>query len=179
MKFTRVDAPEVAPNVVFRSGHDDNALLVEALAIEDIAAISITPEDSDGPALPEGHQWFYDRWNRLADVDEPGSLAEPDRSVYLVAFFEAEVMTGGIGQYFANTEGALVDETVAALDAVGAGKTAACLRNAAALKLADESWDDLWVRADSELDAITERLMAEDEHLALMTATHFGEAGDD
>ena len=61
---------------------------------------------------------------------------------------------------------------------MGASKTASCLRNAAALKLADESWGELWVRADSELDELTETLMAEDETLALLTATHFGKGGD-
>lgn len=181
MAFTRVDAPEVAPNVVFRSGHDDNALIVEALAVEDIAAISIAPEDSDGPEMPAGHDWFYDLWAKLADagVDQPGSLDEPDRTVYLIASFEADVMNGGFGQYLSNTDGAFVEDTTAALEQVGADKTATLLGNAAALKLEDETWDELWVRADAELDAITEMLMASDEYLALQTAKFFGKAGDE
>ena len=179
MKFTLVDAPEVAPNVLFRSDHDENALIVEALAVDDIAAISIAAEDSDGPELPAGHQWFYDRWAHLVDddIDAPASLEEPDRTVYLIASFEAEVMIGGMGQYLANTDGAFAEETIAALRAVGAGKTASCLSDAVAHKRADESWEDMWARADSELDAITETLMADEDYLAMMTARYFGKGG--
>ena len=181
MDFALVDQQEDSPTTVIRSSHDHNALIVEVFAVEDIASISIIPEDADVAAPPPGHEWFYDRWAELidADIDDPGSLDDPDRTVYLVASFEADVMNGGIGQYLANSEGAFAAATIEALKSIGARRTATCLENAARLKQADESWDELWVRADPDLDDITETLIADAEYLALLTATKFGEADDD
>lgn len=181
MKFSLLDAPEQAPNTIFRSDHEDNALIVEVFVAEDLAIVSITPEDGEVPELPTGHQWFYGVWERLIgdNIGDPLALAEPDRTIYLIASFEADIMNGGVGQYLSNTDGALVAETLGALQSVGAGKTMANLKRAAELKRQDESWDDLWGRAGRQLERIDEKLMADDEYLAMMTATFFGEAGDD
>lgn len=181
MNFSLVDAPELGPNTIFRSDHEDNALIVEVSATDDLAVASVTPEDGKVPQLPAGHQWFYGVWERLIgdNIEDPSALPEPDRTVYLIASFEADVMNGGVGQYLSNTDGRFVAETLAALQSVGANKTTANLRKAARLKREDESWDDLWGRAGKQLGRIDEKLMADDEYLAMMTATFFGEAGDD
>ena len=180
MRFSLVAAPDEAPNVVFRSEHESNALVVEVFAADDLAAISISPEEGEVPQLPAGHQWFYGTWERLIGehVEDPRALAEPERTVYLVASFEADVMNGGVGQYLSNTDGGYVEETLAALQKVGADRAASHLKNAAELKRADESWDDLWARAGTQLDRLSEKLMADDEYLAMMTATFFGKADD-
>ena len=180
MTFSLADLADAAPNTVFRSDHDDNALIVEVFVADDLAAVSITPEDGDVPPLPVGHQWFYGVWERLISdgVEDPLSLPEPDRTVYLVATLEADLMNGGIGQYLANTGGLFVDETLAALQKVDATKTMSYLRKAAGLKHEKESWDDLWERAGNQLNRIDEQLMADDEYLAMKTATFFGEGGD-
>lgn len=180
MKFSVADAEETTPNTTFRSDHEDNALIVEVFAAEDLAAVSITPEQADVPQRPRGHQWFYGVWERLigSSIEDPLSHAEPDRTVYLIASFEADVMNGGVGQYLSNTDGRFLDETLAALRKVGAAKTAAHLQRAAGLKRRDESWDDLWGRAGDQLSRIDGKLMADDEYLAMMTATFFDESDD-
>jgi len=180
MKFSLVEAPELAPNLVFRSDHPDNALIVEVFAAEDLAALSITPEMGEVPELPAEHQWFYGVWERLIgeDVQDPLALEEPERTVYLIASFEADVMNGGLGQYLSNTEGEFVEQTIAALECVGAPKAASCLKKAVALKKQTESWDDLWDRAGKQLGRLDDRFYKDDvEYLAMQAAKHFGKDG--
>lgn len=180
MRFSLVEAPEETPNLVFRSDHPENALIVEVFAVEDIAAISITPEEGEVPELPIGHQWFYSVWERLIseEITDPLALSEPERTVYLIASLEADVLNGGWGQYFSNTEGEFIEETVAALDRVRAPKAASCLKKAAALKKPTESWNDLWERAGKQLSRLDNRFLNDDdEYLAMITARHFGEDG--
>lgn len=180
MRFSVADTQETTPNTTFRSAHEDNALIVEVFAAEDLAAVSITPEQGEVPPLPRGHQWFYGVWERLigSSDEDPLSFAEPDRTVYLIASFESDVMNGGIGQYLSNTDGRFLDETLAALQKVGATKTTTHLQRAAGLKRRGESWDDLWERAGDQLSRIDEKLLADDEYLAMMTAAFFGESDD-
>jgi hypothetical protein len=181
MKFSLADAPKESPNLVFRSDHEDNALIIEVFASKDLASVSICPEKGEVPELPGGHKWFYGEWERLIgdEIADPLVLAEPDRTVYLIASFEADVMNGGIGQYLSNTSGRFVTETLDALKRVGANQTAEHLRKAAGLKRADENWDDLWERAGDQLGALDDRLMKDDEYLAMMTANLFGKNRED
>lgn len=177
MNFLLLDAPQGEPNLVFRSDHKENALIVEVFAMDDLASISISAEDAEVPQLPAGHRWFYEVWENLIgeEVEEPLALSDPGRTVYLIASFEAQVMNGGLGQYLSNTDGAFLEETVDALKKVGAKRTASYLREAASLKLADETWDELWERAGSQLGKLDDNLMADDEYLAMKTASLFGE----
>jgi len=178
MTFFLVEASEETPTLVFRSDHPDNALIVEVFAAEDIAALSITPEKGEVPELPAGHLWFYGVWERLIgeNVADPLALPEPERTVYLIASLEADIMNGGLGQYLANTDGEFVEETVAALERVCAPKAATCLKKAAALKKQTESWDDLWDRAGKQLRSLDKKFLNDDvEYVAMMTARHFGE----
>lgn len=181
MKFSPLNAGEGVLNQVFRSNHQDNALIVEVFSSQSLASVSISPEEGEVPVLPAGHKWFYGVWERLIgeEVEDPSALAEPDRTVYLIASFEADEMNGGIGQYLSNTSGEFVEQTVEALKRVGANKTASCLRKAAGLKRADENWDDLWERAGDQLSELDDKLMKEDEYLAMLTASHFGEDKED
>jgi hypothetical protein len=178
MRFSLADAPQEAPILVFRSAHDD-AVVVEVFASEDLASVSICPEKGEVPELPAGHKWFYGVWERLigGEAEDPMMLAEPDRTVYLIASFESDVMNGGIGQYLSNTSGEFIEQTVEALERVQAKKTATCLVKAAGLKRANENWDDLWERAGDELAELDDNLMEDDEYLAMMTASFFGENG--
>lgn len=180
MKFSLAEASEESPTLIFRSDHSDNAVIVEVFATEDVASIGITAEDVPLPNLPAGHQWFYGLWERLIgeNVENPPGLPEPERTVYLIASFEADVLNGGLGQYLSNTNGELVEETVAALERVCAPKAASCLRKAAALRKPTESWDDLWERGGKQLRRLDNKFLADDvEYLAMMAAKHFGEDG--
>ena len=51
-------------------------------------------------------------------------LTDTQRTFYIVQSYQAEVMTGGHGQYFANSASNLADELPAALRAIGAHDTA-------------------------------------------------------
>lgn len=180
MRFSVAETPEETPVLVFRSDHSDNALIVEVFAVEDIASISITPEKGEVPELPAGHRWFYGVWDQLIgkNVADPLALPEPERTVYLIASFEADVMNGGLGQYLSNTDGKFVEDTVAALEHVCAPKAAGYLRKAAAMKKQTESWDDLWERAGKQLSNLDSKYLNDHvEYIAMMTARHFGKDG--
>ena len=176
MKFSLLNAEEGVLNPVFRSDHQDNALIIELFSSQSLASVSICPEEGEVPELPPGHKWFYGVWERLIgeEVENPLTLPEPDRTVYLIASFEADVMNGGVGQYLSNTSGDFVEPTVDVLERAGAGKTASHLRKAAGLKRANESWDDLWERAGDQLGKLDDSLMEHDEYLAMLTADLFG-----
>ncbi len=179
MTITLVDAPQDAPTMTFRTDHPDNALTIMIYQVDDLASASIHPDDAEVPApeYPAGHQWFYATWERLIDAHttDADDLEEPERTVYLIAAFEADLMNGGVGQFLSNVGGAQADETIKALRSVGATKTAASLKKAVSLRRKNESWDDLWERASRELEKLDDKLMADDEYLAMLTAEHFHE----
>jgi hypothetical protein len=57
-------------------------------------------------------------------------LSEAEKVVLCVEDLEGEVNNGGFHQYFLNSDGELIHETPAALEAIGAGYTAAIVRRA-------------------------------------------------
>ena len=177
MKFTLIQEPSVQQITIFRSDHESNALLVEVFAAEDLASVSINPEQGEVPELPAGHQWFYGIWEKLIREEFKDSLifSEPNRTVYLIASFEADVMNGGVGQYLSNTNGKFVDDTIEALNKVGATKTASHLHKASRLKIEDESWDEMWERTTKQLRQLDDQIMKDDEYLSMLTAVYFGE----
>ena len=58
------------------------------------------------------------------------ALSEKDQIIYSVWWLEAEVNNGGFSQYFWNSAGDLANETLSALEKVGAIKTAGLLKRA-------------------------------------------------
>ena len=58
------------------------------------------------------------------------SLSEKDQIIYSVWWLEAEVNNGGFSQYFWNSAGDHANETLSALEKVGAVKTAGLLKRA-------------------------------------------------
>ena len=56
----------------------------------------------------------------------------PDSTVALVAELEAQVNNGGFDQFFFNSSGDKTEETITALEQIGALKTAELLRHTAA-----------------------------------------------
>jgi hypothetical protein len=57
-------------------------------------------------------------------------LLPAERVVYMAYFLDAEVHNGGFDQYFFNSQGDYSAETVEALEAVGAARSAGLLRRA-------------------------------------------------
>jgi hypothetical protein len=74
-------------------------------------------------------------WNAFIDLLAMKDYRELDprqRAAHLVFWYESEVQNGGHFQYFANQSGERADETVSALEAIGAPAHADVLRRALA-----------------------------------------------
>ena len=64
----------------------------------------------------------------IADDNDIRNLSEIDKTVFLIMYFDCQVLNGGIEQWFRNPTGAFTHETLAALDRVGADVTAGIVR---------------------------------------------------
>lgn len=62
--------------------------------------------------------------------DRMDKLTEPQKNFYFNQNFEREVNNGGFNQYFFNSSGNFVHETVHSLNAIGASKTSGILQKA-------------------------------------------------
>jgi len=70
---------------------------------------------------------------RILDLlEEGGTLSPAQRVIFLAYFMDAEVRNGGFDQFFFNTQGNFAADTIDALHAVGAPKSADLLRRACA-----------------------------------------------
>jgi hypothetical protein len=67
---------------------------------------------------------------RDSETEDVANLTPPARNLYLVVVFDAEVVNGGLHQYFSNSSGAFAYEALAALREVGAAEAADLLRTA-------------------------------------------------
>jgi hypothetical protein len=69
-------------------------------------------------------------WGSVADraIENYRALRPGEQTFWLVELLNYEVGNGGFVQYFANTEGAYVDDTVQALRTIGALGQCACSR---------------------------------------------------
>jgi len=78
----------------------------------------------------------YKTWNAYIDLlanENHDNLAPEQRPAHLVFWYESEVQNGGHLQYFENRRGRYLQETVAALRALGASNQASVLTEAIAL----------------------------------------------
>src|SRR5215471_6272002 len=78
-------------------------------------------------------------WNefvRFLAASTPDELDRHQRPAHLAFWYESEVQNGGHQQYFWNRPVGLIDETIRALDSLGASAQAAILR------LAGERWGE-------------------------------------
>jgi hypothetical protein len=77
----------------------------------------------------------YDLFNsfNVTTEEDYARLSSNDRILYDVVRFEAEVMNGGIDQFFYNASGDHALETLAALEAIGATDSHRLLASACAL----------------------------------------------
>ena len=69
-----------------------------------------------------------ERLPACANDDDVRNLSESDKTVFLIMYFDCQVVNGGIEQWFRNPTGAFTHETLAALDRVGADVTAGIVR---------------------------------------------------
>ncbi len=96
------------------------------------------------------------------------------RAVYLVGLFETELMSGGIGQYLANTDAAFVDSTIEHLQLIGAIRNAEILSEAAQLLDPNRTnWDEVRRQHAGVLRALDDRFLRAGEDLAGLTASSF------
>lgn len=107
--------------------------------------------------------------SRILDLVEGGgvgALSAPERTVYMAYFMDAEVHNGGFDQYFFNSQGNHSAETVKALEAVGASRSANHLRRARALfkpEAPSPDRDVRWAQMDRIPKATREQWNAMDE----------------
>lgn len=81
----------------------------------------------------------YEQVSEKYDKSGFESLAEEERTVYVVWWLEAEVNNGGFHQYFWNSSSDRANEALAEFEKVGAIKTAALLKSAMTIAFGDES----------------------------------------
>lgn len=94
------------------------------------------------------------------------ALSGPERTVYMAYFMDAEVHNGGFDQYFFNSQGNHAAETIDALEAVGASRSANQLRRARALfkpEAPSPDRDVRWAQMDRIPKATREQWNAMDE----------------
>ncbi len=78
----------------------------------------------------------YEVWNAFVDIlamEDYSDLAPEQRPAHLVFWYDSEVQNGGHLQYFENRRGEHLDETIAALELLGASCQQELLREAARL----------------------------------------------
>lgn len=69
--------------------------------------------------------------NRLpavAEDDDVSQLSTADQTVFLIAYFDSQVLNGGLIQWLGNPTGAFTYETLAALERIGASVSAGLIR---------------------------------------------------
>jgi hypothetical protein len=90
---------------------------------------------------------FYARWLELGQrayrSPAPGRLSPADRLVLLVGELEADVNNGGFEQYLSNQGRRRARQALAALERVGARRTAALLAAALDAEATPREWDAL------------------------------------
>ena len=107
--------------------------------------------------------------SRILDRVEAGgldTLSAPERTVYLAYFMDAEVHNGGFDQFFFNSQGNHAAETIEALEAVGAPRSANQLRHARSLfkpEAPSPDRDVRWAQMDKMPKATREQWNAMDE----------------
>ena len=69
-----------------------------------------------------------DRIPLIANEDHVLELSEVDQTICLVLYFDGEVLNGGLEQWILNPSGKYTDETLAALERIGAKESAALVR---------------------------------------------------
>lgn len=149
----------------------DRRVVIRVYENEDLISVDVSPEESAAAKAETDprHEWFYGRWETMLDISEQGQvdkLSESDRSVYLIALLEAEVMNGGLGQYLTNTDGLHVDETIEMLQQIGAKTTASLLTRARSLKGERETYADMWDTKAKALEALDDDFLKANEDLA-------------
>ncbi|HEX7901412.1 MAG TPA: DMP19 family protein [Planctomycetota bacterium] len=105
-------------------------------------------------------------WKRLGKVvngildriyGEGAPLSPAERVVYCAYFLDAEVHNGGFDQFFFNSQGNLAAETLDALRAIGAPKSAGFLRQACDAFAPEEPSPDRDVRW-TQMDRVPKEL---------------------
>ena len=119
------------------------------------------------------HQRFYRIWESLTGVVDVEELDPASRAVFLIASLEADLMNGGIGQYLANSNGTVIDATLASLDKIGAAGTADLLRGAVSICGAEASYSNAWEKHSEALSRIDDQFLALGEDLAGLAFNEF------
>ena len=116
---------------------------------------------------PERHaaqERFYQRYmaiGRRAYAKPPGRISAMERRLLLVGELEADVNNGGFSQYLFNKGTRRARAAVAALEAIGARKTAAMLKAALAPGI-----------SEAGLSALDDRFYKAPEDLTILAARH-------
>jgi hypothetical protein len=83
------------------------------------------------PAAKQAKQLFLTL--KVYSDDDYRRLARRDRYLWDIEWFEAEIMNGGMDQYFSNSAGDHIAECLEALDAIGARLSYQLLKKACSL----------------------------------------------
>lgn len=152
---------------------DGQDIVVTIFAGPHSTSVNVTLADP-AVVVPEPdprHQAFYEVWESLLGLPD-SAVAELDpkrQAVFLVGLLEAEVMNGGLGQYFANTDGVYLEPTVACLARIEAKKTRAILMAAAKLGAGAETWGAVWESKSEELERLDDAFLESGDDLAGLT----------
>jgi hypothetical protein len=107
-----------------------------------------------GDAMSVEYPDAFDEVSEKYDVSGFKSLSEKELIIFTVWWLEAEVNNGGFHQYFWNSAGDHANQTLSALEQVGAVKTAGLLKSA--MDIAFEGYAP-------EERAVRQNLLAKDE----------------
>ncbi len=178
--FTESSPREQSGDRVFVAAAGDGCLSVELGHSEHFTTVVVSFNDgseSEEPLSDPRHDWFYGIWTRLIGDDCPDycKLAEPERTVALVAKLEAEVMNGGIGQYLANTDGEYLPVLPDVLDDIGAGHARDIVNAASALRTSETTWEEVWETQSDQFEALDDQFLNSGEDLAALVADFFGQ----
>jgi hypothetical protein len=123
-----------------------------------VRTVELTPAQRQAHAL---QSLFYDRYMQIGR--RTARLAPLDQRILLVGELEADLNNGGFSQYLDNKGRRRARAALAALEAVGARRTAALLGKAMAPRV-----------TEAELAALDDKFYKRPEDLAALTARHAG-----
>jgi hypothetical protein len=156
---------------LWREDLDDRGIQIYVHSSRSYKALSLTYVEVRVPNLtaPERERHavqerFYERYmaiGRRAYADRPGRISAMERRLLLVGELEADVNNGGFSQYLSNKGPRRARAALAALEAIGAKKTAAMLKTAMTAG-----------GNEAVLSALDERFYKAPEDLAVLAARH-------
>jgi hypothetical protein len=141
--------------------HSSRSYKAMSLTYAKVRVPKLTAAERERHAVQERYYERYMAIGRTAYADPPGRISAMERRLLLVGELEADVNNGGFSQYLFNKGARRARAALAALEAIGARRTAGMLE--AAMKPGV---------TEARLSALDERFYKAPEDLAVLAARH-------